>query len=213
MKKKYEPVTCIKREKFIEIHNTIASKSAICKSFGARWDPEEKVWLWKSSKKHPTFDIDKFIGEYNNGAYNAESKAAYWAHRKQVDIIKANNEKEKVRWRQGQVPIDENSSEDEQKQKRQAVLCPTRNDDVFVCSYGQIPCDCRTCIANKTFAHFYDDGKCSTFGYVIGKKQAVQKTFTLISEPNRYVYQTEPITELADDRAIFLYTLFDTKYK
>lgn len=95
-------VKCIKKEKCVEIHNTIASKSSICKQFGARWNPEQKIWTWEQTNKHPTFDTDTFLNEYTNGDYNKESNAEYWAHRKQVDKLKADIEKEKEQVATGQ---------------------------------------------------------------------------------------------------------------
>ena len=209
MKKKYEPVKCIKREKFIEIRNTIASKSAICKSFGARWSPEEKIWTWESSKAHPTFNIDEFIDEYNKESYNKGSNAEYWAYRRQIDKLKNDIIIEKERWQQGKVPIDENSSEEEQITKRNVMLCPIRQDDVFVYSYGAFPCYCKICRVNKVFLHTdMDCERHHVVGYIIGKKEAVEKIMEHPPDPHLYNFYTDPIITLTKGRAITLYTFF-----
>lgn len=214
MKKKYEPVKCIQKGELIEIHNTFASKSSICKSFGARWNPTEKVWTWEPSHAHPTFVIEEFIKEYNCGAYNEGSKPEYWAHRKQVDKLKADIEKEKEQWRQGQVPIDEHSEENVQKEKRQTKLCKDRQDKVFAYSYGAMPCDCKTCIVNKVFKHQYFQGeRHMTIGYIIGEKEEVEKIRTKKLNAHRYIYRTEPTIGLGNGRAVALYSLYDTSYE
>lgn len=202
-------VKCIKKGKYIQIHDTIASKSSICKSYGAWWDSTQKIWLWKPTEKHPTFNIEDFTNEYTNGTYNVGTNAEYWAFRKQIDKLQKQIVIEKEKWRQGKVPIDEKSSEDEQVQKRNKILCPDRQNDVFVFLYGAMPCYCKTCRVNKVFLHTDIDCKRHhSIGYIIGKKEAVQMIIEKNLDPTQYEYYTDPINDLADNRAVTLYTFF-----
>lgn len=206
-------VKCIRKENSVEISDTIASKSEICKEFGARWDRESKIWTWKPSQLYPTFDVDVFLDKYVSGSYNVKSDASYWEARKKVDLINAKIEIEKDRWKKGEVSLDENSTEEEQQSKRQLILCPTRRNDVFVFSYGEKPCCCKTCRINKTTVHYVGGGQTSTFGYIIGKKKAVEEIVAMTPEPNRYIYHPDTIIDLSNGRAVALYTFFDTVYE
>jgi len=77
-----------------------------------------------------------------------------------------------------------------------------------------MPCCCKTCRANKVFLH--SDFECERhgiIGYIIGKKQAVLNIATRNPEPHRYIYRNEEVIDLDNERAVALYSLWDTQYE
>lgn len=226
-------VKCIRKDNRIEISDTIASKSSICKRYGAKWNPTTQSWTWEPSTLYPSFDVDAFLNDYASGPaqrinpsglYNAGSNAAYWAFRKKLDLLKAQIEIEKEKWSRGIVPIDERSSDVDKRAgamparsnigaKAARIICPTPRDDAYVYAYGSMPCSCKTCQVNDTAIHnVFDASKWDTVGYIIGTKAAVEELSRPKMNYNRFSWHTQPLVDLEDGRAVVLFHIFDTNY-